>query len=312
MKIVFMGTPEFSVPILKKLHEKYPVSLVVTQPDKIVGRKKTLTPPPVKELATELNIPVFQPKKLREDFDAIIEVNPDLIITAAYGQILPEKVLRSANIAAINVHASLLPKLRGGAPIQRAIERMYHQTGVTIMHMSKKMDAGDIIAQEKIIIAPNETSGTLFTKLSYLGADLLLKTLPSLINNIAPRFPQDHEKATYAYNIKKEEEHLDFNNDSKKIEAKIRAFSPNPGTYALIDGMRLKILKASLPKEDELINTFEPGTIVKIEKTRFAVRTKDSIIWIEKVQLAGKKQMDCSVFLLGSGKKLIQTHKVFQ
>jgi methionyl-tRNA formyltransferase len=312
MKIIFMGTPQFSVPILKALHEKYQVALVVTQPDKEIGRKKVLTSPPVKKLAQSMQIPVFQPKKLRDDYKIILDIQPDLIITAAYGQILPKAVLDSARIAAINVHASLLPKLRGGAPIQRAIERQYIKTGVTIMHMSMKMDEGDIISQQATTIDARETSGTLFEKLSFLGRDLLLATLPSIIDKSAPCIPQNHKEATYAYNLKKEEEHLYFNQNTAVIDAKVRAFLPDPATYALIDGKRLKILWTEIPSEQESFPNVPPGTICYVSKKHFAVKTNDGAIWIRKVQLEGKKPMDSHAFLQGSGKNLIQIHKVFQ
>ena len=206
MKIVFMGTPNFSVRILKELHEKYPVSLVVTQPDKRVGRKKVITYSPVKQAAEELGIEVFQPVKIKENYTRILEEKPDLIITAAYGQIIPKVVLDAPRLGALNVHGSLLPLLRGGAPIQRAIKRQHNTTGITIMYMAMKMDSGDIISQRSITIQKDDTSGTLFDKLSYVGSELLLDTLPSIIAGANSRTPQDEHLVTYAYNLKREEE----------------------------------------------------------------------------------------------------------
>ncbi len=182
MNIVFMGTPDFSVRILEAVHNEYGVNLVVTQPDKLVGRKKVLTYSPVKEKALELGIEIFQPVNMKKDYKPIIDIKPDIIITSAYGQMIPNEVIDFPKLGAINVHGSLLPCLRGGAPIQRAIKRLYNTTGVSIMYMAYKMDSGDIISQRSIRIMPNFTSGILFDKLSVLGRDLLMETLPLIIN----------------------------------------------------------------------------------------------------------------------------------
>ncbi|WP_235805380.1 methionyl-tRNA formyltransferase, partial [Latilactobacillus curvatus] len=210
--IVFMGTPQFSVPILEALvaHD-YQVLAVVTQPDRKVGRKQVLQQTPVKEAAVRLNLTVFQPEKLSgsQELADVMALQPDLIVTAAYGQFLPTKLLEAAKIAAINVHGSLLPKYRGGAPIQYAVLNGDSEIGITIMHMAKKMDAGDMIEQASIPIEASDDTGTLFDKLSYVGRDLLLKTLPSIIDQTAPRTPQDEAQVTFAYNITKEQEQLD-------------------------------------------------------------------------------------------------------
>ena len=205
-KIVFMGTPDFSVPVLQRiLHDGYEVIAVVTQPDRPVGRKRVMTPPPVKVEALKHNIPVYQPEKIRnrEDLDQILALEPDLIVTAAFGQILPKELLDAPKLGCINVHASLLPELRGGAPIHYAILEGKKQTGITIMYMAEKLDAGDILTQAAVEIAEDDNVGTLHDKLSAIGSDLLSETLPKLIAGELKGIPQDDAKATFASNIKR-------------------------------------------------------------------------------------------------------------
>ena len=308
-----MGTPNFSVRILKDLHEKYPVSLVVTQPDKRVGRKKVITYSPVKQAAEELGIEVFQPVKIKENYTRILEEKPDLIITAAYGQIIPKVVLDAPRLGALNVHGSLLPLLRGGAPIQRAIKRQHNTTGITIMYMAMKMDSGDIISQRSITIQKDDTSGTLFDKLSYVGSELLLDTLPSIIAGTNSRTPQDEHLVTYAYNLKREEEIIDWEQDVYQIDAHIRAFTPAPACYTTIDDKQIKIFNItySLNLNDE-DKTKPNGTIVIIEKDKIGVKVINGIINIHEVQLSGKKRQDIKTFMNGVGRNLIIIDKVFK
>ena len=209
-RVVFMGTPEFSIPVLEMLIENTNVVMVVTKPDSYVGRHHELKFPPIKEVAIKHNIEVFQPQKIRNDYKKILECNPDIIITCAYGQIIPKELLFTPKYKAINVHASLLPKLRGGSPLHRAIINGYDKTGITIMYMAEGMDDGDIITQESVIIDENDDVGVIHDKLSILGKDLLLKTLPSIFDKTNKRFKQDEKEVTYAYNIKREEEKIDF------------------------------------------------------------------------------------------------------
>ena len=216
MKVIFMGTPDFAVPVLEGLIENYEVILVVSQPDKKVGRKQELKNTPIKEVALKHNIPVFQPIKIREDYDEIIKLNPDIIVTCAYGQIIPKVILDCPKLGCINVHASLLPKLRGGAPIHKAIIDGYKTTGITIMYMDVKMDDGDIISQKEIEILDSDNLESLHDKLSVLGKELLLETLPSIINGTNERIKQDEAEVTFAYNIKREEEHIDFNKSTRE------------------------------------------------------------------------------------------------
>lgn len=313
MKIVFMGTPDFSTRILKDLHEVYPVSLVVTQPDKYVGRKKVLTFSPVKETALELGIDVFQPRRIMDDFSRVLEEKPDMIITAAYGQMIPNEILDFPRLGCINVHGSLLPLLRGGAPIQRSIKRLHNTTGITIMYMAMKMDSGDIISQRSIPILKDDTSGILFEKLSYLGSDLLLDTLPSIIEGTNQRIPQDEHLVTYAYNLKREEEKLKWDESAEEIDAHIRAFTPSPSCYTTIDEKQIKILKVDYDLEqDESIESKSNGTIVIIEKDRIGVKVVNGIIYIYEVQLSGKKRQDIQTFMNGAGRNLIKTDKLFK
>ncbi|MFP4286361.1 MAG: methionyl-tRNA formyltransferase [Candidatus Izemoplasmataceae bacterium] len=306
MNIVFMGTPEFSVPILEALIKQYEVTLVVTQPDKIVGRKKTLTHSPIKKVALEHNIEVFQPKSIKKDYERVLEVNPDLIITAAYGQIIPEVLLNAPKLKAINVHASLLPKYRGGAPIQRAIMNHESSTGVTIMYMSKAMDAGDIIAQESLSIKPKETGESLFNKLSILGRDLLMKTLPSIINQTNQRFKQDPSLVSYAPIIKPSEEWLDFRLDANDLEAKVRAFYKEPNTYTTLDGLKLKVIKAESLKENL---SDEAGVITKIDKQGIKIQCGNGTLVVTYLQLESKKAMTSIDFMNGLGRNMLKVGK---
>jgi len=314
MKIVFMGTPQFSVSILEEVHKKYGVALVVTQPDKSVGRKKVITYSPVKEKAIELGIEVFQPRKIKVDYEVITSLNPDLIITAAYGQIIPDQVLECPRLGAINVHGSLLPLLRGGAPIQRAIERRHKVSGITIMYMAQKMDSGDIITQQVIPIDDTETSGTLFEKMSEVGTALLMETLPSILDGTNPRIPQDITKVTYGFNLKREEEKIDWEMDVEDIEAKLRAFTPGPYLYTTIDGKNLKVLKAEIHRCEGFQKNHQHqagGTIVKLFDSAIGVKANNGVLKILEVQLAGKQRQDVKQFMNGSGRNLLEVNKQF-
>ena len=205
LRVIFMGTPDFAVPVLEALIQNTNVVLVVTQPDKVVGRNHELQATPVKKVAMEHGIPVFQPVKIREEYESILEEQADIIITCAYGQIIPEVILENPRLGCINVHASLLPKLRGGAPIHHAILDGEEKTGITIMYMDKKMDTGDIIAWDEYVIGSTDNVGVLHDVLSKMGSELLIQTLPSIIAGTNKRIKQDEEAATYAWNIKREE-----------------------------------------------------------------------------------------------------------
>ena len=305
-KIVFMGTPDFAVGVLKSLIDNnYNVVLVVSQPDKEVGRKHILTKTPVKILAEENNIEVFQPSKIKEDYKKIIEIAPDIIITCAYGQIIPEELINLPEYGCINVHASLLPKYRGGAPIHWARINGDDKTGVTIMYMDKDMDTGDIISVKELPINDNDTTESLFDKLSVMGADLLVETLPSLFNKTNTRTPQKSSDATYAYNIKRKEETIDFNNNGKDIINKIRGLYSWPLANFKIDGIEYKVLDANFEKKDKSI----PNKI-EITKNTFGITCNDGIIYINRIKPFGKKEMDIKDFLNGIDKNKMMEGKI--
>jgi len=228
VKVVFMGTPEFSLKVLESLINATMVVGVVTQPDKIVGKNKEKSMTPIKELALKHNIKVLQPEKIRKEYHEVLELNPDIIITCAYGQIIPEVILNAPKYGCINVHASLLPKLRGGSPLHHAIIDGYDKTGVTIMYMDKGMDTGDIISQSEIPIMDSDNVGTIHDKLSTLGANLLMETLPSIINGTNNRIKQNEEEVTICHNITHEEEELDFNKRGREIFNQVRGMNPYP------------------------------------------------------------------------------------
>ncbi len=297
IRVVFMGTPNFSVPVLEGLIENYEVVLVVTQPDKCVGRHKEIKFSPIKELALKKKIPIFQPAKIKTDYQEILNTKADIIITCAYGQIIPKEILEFPQYGCINVHASLLPKLRGGAPIHKAIINNYPRTGITIMYMVEKMDAGDIISQKETVIKPDDNLESLHDRLSLMGKDLLLKTIPDIINKNIKPIKQDENEVTYAYNITREEEHLNFNESSIDIYNRIRGLSPTPGAFAYIDNKIIKIYKAEL--SDSFFTTKENGEISKIYKDGLGVSTKDREIIIKEFQFEGKKRMTVKEYLNG-------------
>ena len=287
INVVFMGTPDFAVPILEMLIQNYNVSLVVSQPDREKDRKGNIVYSPCKNLAIANNIPVYQPSRIREEYQEIIAKDPDIIITCAYGQIIPEELLDYPRYGCINVHASLLPKLRGGAPIHHAIMNGDKETGVTIMYMDKEMDNGDIISQKKTIIKNDTTLDELYRELSILGADLLKETLPSIFNNTNKRIKQNKDEATYGYNITKEEEHIDFNDNINNIHNKIRGLSSLPGAYTILNGKRMKVY---LSEKTNTLSSKEAGTIIDINKSGIFVCTKDYVIKLIDVKIEGKKR----------------------
>lgn len=301
MKVVFMGTPEFAVPILKLLIDEYDVVGVVTQPDRMVGRKRIITPPPVKELALEHNIKVFQPRKIKEDYQEILALAPDLIVTCAYGQILPEEILHFPKYGCINVHASLLPKLRGGAPIHHAIIDGYKETGITIMYMSKKMDQGDILTQVKTPILDDDTLGSLQYKLSEMAKDLLKSTIPLLIEDKIIPLKQNEEEATYGYNISREEERIDFTKSMEEVDRQVRGLNPVPGAYTTLNGKTLKIYDVRFG--DRYYPNTEDGTIVDFHHDGFSVVCGKKELVITDMALEGKRRCAAKDFLNGVKKE---------
>lgn len=301
MRIVFMGTPDFSVPILKRLvADGYDIAAVVTQPDRPKGRKKQLTPPPVKVEAQKQGILVVQPEKVRkpEQLEEVLSYQPDLVVTAAFGQMLPKALLDAPQYGCVNVHASLLPEYRGGAPIHHVIIDGKSKTGITVMYMAEKMDAGDILTQIVVPIAEDDNVGTLHDKLSVAGADLLSATLPKLKAGEIHPISQHEEEATFAPNIKREQEKIDWAANGEAIYNRIRGLNPWPGAYTLDNGQVLKIWRAQIVRSNarEL-----PGTVIDIDDDAFFVQSgNDTTIRVLELQPAGKKRMASAQFLKGA------------
>lgn len=287
LKVIFMGTPEFAVPILDALIDKCNVVLVVSQPDRLKDRKGNILPTPTKLVAIDNNIEVFQPNKIRDEYEKIINCDCDIIITCAYGQIIPDIILNKPRLGCINVHGSLLPKYRGGAPIHWAIINGESETGITIMYMDSKMDSGDIISQRSIKIDDNDNLDSLYNKLSLLGRDLLIETLPNIIENTNDRIKQDESLVTYGLNIKKEEERIDFNNKAIDVNNLIRGLSSIPGAYCYLDNKRLKIYKAFVLNKK---SNGKIGEIIDIDKYGIIVNCKDYCIKIIDIKLEGKSR----------------------
>ncbi len=305
-KIIFMGTPGFSVPILEGLvAEGYDVIRVVTQPDRPVGRKKILTPPPVKEAAVKLNIPVLQPEKISgsDEMQEIIDLAPDLIVTAAFGQFLPEKLLEAPKHGAINVHASLLPKYRGGAPVHYSIINGDSETGVSIMNMVKKMDAGDILLQQAIPIEKTDDVGSMFDKLSLLGKEMLLNMLPNFLTGNVTAVPQDEKKVTYSPNITREEEQIDWHKTSHLIDCQVRGMRPWPVAYGMYQGARMKFWNVTVLEEEETDE--KPGTIIQINKKNFLIACGErTVLQVNELQPAGKGKLKAVEYLNGIGRSM--------
>ncbi|MDT2613084.1 methionyl-tRNA formyltransferase [Enterococcus dongliensis] len=301
-KIIFMGTPAFSVPILESLITAgYEVAAVVTQPDRPVGRKKIITPTPVKEAALKHNLLVLQPEKISgsPEMEKIKELAPDLLITAAFGQFLPEKLLQVPKLGAINVHASLLPKYRGGAPVHYAIMEGESKTGVTIMEMIKKMDAGGIFSQQEIAITKQDDVGTMFEKLSQVGKELLLKTLPKIISGELKPIPQDEANVTFSPNISREQEAIDWEKTAEEVDNQVRGMHPWPVAFTTYKGTRWKIFRVT-PLEEE--TTAVPGTIITRNKKALHIACGGgTVVAIDELQPAGKAKQTIQAFLNGSG-----------
>ncbi len=303
MRILFMGTPDFAATILKKLIEsKYEIIGVVTQPDKQKGRGQEISFSPVKELAIKHELKVFQPAKVKEEqfLQTIKELSPEVIVVAAFGQILPKPLLDLPRKGCICVHASLLPKYRGAAPIQYSIIDGEKETGITIMHMDVGIDTGDIILQDSIPITEEETGGSLFDKLAELGGETLLKALQKLEDNSAVRVPQDNDKATYVKMINKEMGNIDFTQPAVSIERLIRGLNPWPSAYTFLEGKTLKLWRASVEESVEGSNSEAiPGEVIELRKDSLAVMTGKGILVIKELQLEGKKRMSVDAFLRG-------------
>ena len=310
LKEIFMGTPEFSLPVLEGLNSKYNVVMVVCQPDKPSNRG-VVQYSPVKDFAIKNNIKVFQPVNVKNEYHEILSEKPDLIVTCAYGQIIPKEILDYPKYGCINVHASLLPKLRGGAPIHRAIIEGHKETGITIMKMKEKMDAGDIISQVKTEILDDDTVGTLHDKLSVLARDLLLSTIPNIISGNINLVRQNEEEATFAWNIKREDEKIDFSKTTREIYNQIRGLNPWPGAYAILSGRIIKIWASRYGDKffnEEVLN----GQIVELYKDGIGVKTSNGEIIITELQLEGKRRMLANEFMNGVVNKELLVGRMFE
>ena len=300
MRVVFMGTPDFAVTALSSIagagHE---ILAVYTQPDKAKGRSGKLQPPPVKVRAEELGIPVFQPEKLRDEDQvaALRALQPEIIVVAAYGQILPESILAIPPLGCINIHASLLPKYRGAAPIERCILEGEEKTGVTTMYMAKGLDTGDMIEQSETKILPTDTGETLTNRLAEMGGQLILSTMEKLSAGTAVRTPQKEEESSYAKMLDKSLGCMDFHKTAAELERAVRALDPWPSAFTRIDGKNVKIYGAEVTEE-----TGTPGTIIEVTKKSFTIACGEGALRILRLQPEGKKPMDTAAFL--NGKKL--------
>lgn len=297
-----MGTPAFSVPILQALIDEETIEIVgvVSQPDRKVGRKQIITPPPVKQLAMEHNLTMYQPEKLSgsDEMKEILELDIDLIITAAYGQYVPTKLLNAPTHRAINVHASLLPKYRGAAPIHYAVLNGDEKTGVTIMYMEKEMDAGNIISQREIAINDEDDTGNLFEKLSLVGRDLLMDTLPAIFAGENESIVQNEDEVTFSPMISKEQEKIDWTLTAREVFNHIRALRPAPGAYTILEDQRFKIWAAEVVEDN---TSAEPGTIIFADtKEMYVACGEGSVLSLIEVQPSGKKRMPVANFLAGT------------
>ena len=305
MKIIFMGTPEFSKPILEALIENYDVELIVTQPDRHLGNK--VIEPIIKKVGLANNIKVFQPQKIRKEYQEIIDLKPDMIITCAYGQIIPKVLLDYPKYGAINIHASLLPKLRGGAPIHHAIIDGYDKTGITIMYMNDKMDEGDIILQKETQITDEDTTNSLHDRLSLIGRDLILEAIPKIVKGEIKRIKQNEEEATYGYNISREDEKINFLKTKREIFNQIRGLNSYPGAYTIFNGKILKVWESKIGtsnKEGQI------GEIINIYDDGIGIKCSDGEIILTQVQLEGKKRQTAKEFINGHKNELIGSRLV--
>ena len=307
-RIIYMGTPVFSQYILEKLIlEGYNIVALVSQPDRPVGRKRIITPTPTKEIALKYNIPVYQPEKIKEDYEFIRELKPDVIITCAYGQFVPQGLLDIPPLGCVNIHASLLPKLRGGAPIQHALIDGFDKTGVTLMEMIKKMDAGRMYAKVETPITDDDTYDTLHDRLKELGAKLILENIDLYMEGKLEGIPQDENEVTISPNISKEEEHINFNKTSREVFNQIRGLSSIPGANFIYNNEVVKVYKSKII---ETKNDSEIGTIIGFDKDSINIKTLNGAIGLTEIQLQGKTRIKVKDYLNGNNKFQIGTKVV--
>ena len=304
-RIIYMGTPVFSQYILEKLIlAGYNIVALISQPDRPIGRKRIIAPTPTKEIALKYNIPVYQPEKIKDDYEFVKELQPDVIITCAYGQFVPQGLLDIPPHGCINIHASLLPKLRGGAPIQHALIDGFDKTGITLMEMIKKMDAGRMYAKIETDITDEDTYDSLHDRLKLLAADLILNNIDLYLEGKLEGIPQNEDEVTISPNISKEEEHVDFNKTSREVFNLIRGLSSIPGANFVYNNEVVKVYKSKIIdcKKD-----VEPGTIVNISKDSIDIKTVDGAVGILEFQLQGKTRIKVKDYLNGNNKFIIGT-----
>jgi len=298
MRIVFIGTGEIGAPTLRALlNSEHEVAAVVTQPDKPVGREQRIEPPPIKKEIATTGIPVLQPPRIKDSqaIEELRRLTPDVIVVAAYGQILPREVLEIPRLACLNLHASLLPRWRGAAPIQAAIAAGDSETGITVMYMAEGLDTGDILLQRSVEILPNDTGGSLHDRLAQVAPEALLESLQLVAAANAPRIPQDNAFATYAPKLKREHGQIDWSESAEAIERKVRAYNPWPGAFMKVDGQNLKVFSASV------VDLYgEPGEILRSDKD-LIIATGNGALSLTEVQLEGKRRMIAAKFLRGHG-----------
>ena len=303
MKILFMGTPDIAVSMLKQiLADGYDVIGVVTQPDKKAGRKQEVKMSEVKQCALQNNIPVYQPVRIKDDYKGLMMLGADLIVTCAYGQFIPSELLEAPTYGSINVHASLLPKLRGGAPIHKAIIYGEKETGMSIMRMVKAMDAGAVMAQCKVRIEETDTAGSLYDKLAEAGAKLLSESIVKIKEGKAVFVEQEEEKATFAYTISKEEEFVSFDRDISKVYDHIRGLIPFPVGHGIINNKKVKFHKVR--KVEKAIYS-KPGEVLGLLDGGFAIAAVKGYVLIDEIQMEGKAKTDAKAFFNGAGKQLV-------
>lgn len=300
MRVVYMGTPDFAVlPLNRLIEEGYEIPLVICQPDRPRGRGKKVLPPPVKVLAEKSNIPVYQPdskEDSRKLYHMLCDLKPDIIIVAAYGRILPGEILNLPKLGCVNIHASLLPRHRGAAPIQYSILSGDKETGVTLMYMTEGMDEGDIMSQRAMAI-DQKTAGELFEELTMLGADLLTDTLPHIKDGTAKRIKQDEDKATYAPKITKADCKIDFGKTASEIERQIRAMNPRPRAYAMLNDNEMKVLSAKVMENGQ---TGVPGQIKKVDREGILIATGGGDLLVTQIQMPGKQILDVDEYIKGN------------
>lgn len=300
MRVMFMGTTPFSCVVLKQLlDDGYDVVAVVTQPDRPFGRKKVLKAPPVKVLAQEYQIPVIQPKRIKESVDEVLSFEPDLVVTCAYGQIVPKAILDYPKFLCLNVHASLLPKYRGGAPIHWSIIRGEKETGVTLMRMDVGMDSGDMLASRSVVIEDTDMMGDVEAKLMDVSKTLIHEDLKAYLEGNLDFVPQDKEKVTLAYTIQRDDEFITFNRDVVDVYNHIRGLIPWPVGYGTIEGMNVKFHGVTM---SDTKHAYEPGVVVSVDEAGLTIACIDGTVTITKIQPAGKPVTSAHDFANGLGR----------